>query len=64
VTALIEIKGSLYRRPAWIPDSTVVVDIEITSAHIERYVVVAVTSDASEAGILIEAVAACCIGNK
>ena len=64
VAALILIKFGLDRRPARIPDCTVVVDVEITAAHIERNVVVTITRDPSEPGIHVEAVAACRIGDK
>ena len=64
MAALILVKFGLYRRPARIPDCAVVVDVEITAAHVQRYVVVAVTCDSSESRILVEAVAACSVGDQ
>ncbi len=64
VAALILIQLCLYRGPAGVPYSTVIVDIEVTSAHIKRHVVIAVTCDTSETCILVEAVTACCVGDE
>ena len=64
MTALILIKFSLYGRPSGIPDSTVVVDVEITSAHIKGYVVIAVSRDPAEPCILIERITTCSVGDQ
>jgi len=64
MAALISIELCLYRRPAGIPYCAIVIDVEITTAHIERYVVIAITCNSSEPCVLIEAVAAGSIGNK
>ena len=64
VAALIFVKFGLNRRPAGIPDRAVVVDVEITAAHIQRYVVVTVTCDSSESRVHVEAVAACSVGDQ
>ena len=64
VTAFIAVKLSLYGRPAGVPYVAAVVDVEITSAHINGNVVVAITGNAAESCVLIEAVTARCIGAK
>ena len=64
MTALIKIKLCLYRWPARIPDSFAVFNIEISSAHVDRHVVVTVTSYSSQSCVLIEGIASCCVGDK
>ena len=64
MAALILVKLCLDRRPSRIPYRTVVVNVEITSAHIQRYVIVTVTCDSSESGVHIEAVAACSVRDQ
>ena len=58
VTALIEVEGCLAGLPAWVPDGVAVLDIEVSSAIVHRYIVVAIAGDTTELGILVEAVAA------
>ena len=58
VTALIEVERRLARLPAWVPDGVAVLDIEVSSAIVHRYIVVAIAGDTTELGILVEAVAA------
>ena len=43
---------------------TGIVDVKITSAHIDGNVVIAISCDAAQSGILIEAIAARRVGNK
>ena len=64
MAALVEIELRLDRRPARIPDRAVVGDIEVPAAHVDRHIVVAVTGDAAQTGILIEAVAAGGVGDQ
>lgn len=64
MTTLIEIESGLYRRPSGVPDLTLIVDVEITSANIHRDVVIAITSDAAHTRILVKMIAARCIGDQ
>ena len=64
VTAFIGIQLCFCRRPARRPDGAVVVDIEVTTAHVNRNVVVTVSGDSTQTGILKEVVAAGCVGNQ
>ena len=64
VTAGVSIQISLYRRPARRPYGLAVLDVEVTAAHIYRYIVVAITGDSAETGILIEVIAAGSVGNQ
>ena len=57
MTALVAVEGSLTGFPTWIPYSTAVVDVEVTTTGIHRYAVVAIACDATELGIFIEVVA-------
>ena len=43
---------------------TVIIYIEIASAHINGNVVIAIARDAAKSCVLVEAVTACCIGDK
>ena len=64
VAALVAVKVCLYGRPAGVPYMTVVVDVEIASAHIHGNVVIAVTCNTAQSRVLIEAVTARGIGDK
>ncbi len=64
VTALVAVKLGLYGRPAGVPHGISVLDVEIASAHIHGDVVIAVTGDAAKSSVLVEAVAACRIGDQ
>ena len=58
MTALVEVERSLTGLPSRIPYSITILDIEISTAVVHRYIIVAITGDAAELCILIEAVAA------
>jgi hypothetical protein len=58
VTALVEVERSLTGLPSRIPYSIAILDIEISTAVVHRYIIVAITGDAAELCILIEAVTA------
>ena len=64
VAAGVIVKLGLYGGPAGIPNGVAVLDIKVASAQINRHVVVAVTGNAAEPCVLIEAVAARSVGNK
>ena len=64
MAALIEVEGSLAGFPSRVPYRSVVIDIEITSAIVHRYVIIAVTGDAAELGILVERIATCCVRDE
>src|SRR5574344_1996440 len=64
MTALVAVKLRLHRFEARVPDCLAVFDIEVASVRIERNVVVAVAGNAAEAGISIECVSSCGVGNK
>ena len=56
--ALIAVQLGLGGLPAGIPHGAVVIDVEVVSASIGGHVVVAVTGEAQQAGILAEGIAA------
>ena len=66
MTALVEVERGLTRLPTWIPyyclvsltPCLLVYNIKVSPAIVHRYVVVAIAGDATELGILVEAVAA------
>ena len=62
VAALVAVELGLYRGPAGVPDSVAVLDVEVSSAHVDGDVVIAITCDTAQTSVLIEAVAACGIG--
>ena len=64
MTALISIQLCLHWRPARVPDRTVLIDIELTSTHINRYVVVTVTSDSSKTSVFVEGISSGSVGNQ
>ena len=64
VTAFVAVKFGLYGRPAGVPHMTAVIDIEITSAHVHGNIVVAIAGNAAKSCVLVEAVAACRVGNQ
>ena len=64
MAALVRIQLGLYRRPAGIPDGAVLIDVEITSAHIDGNVVITITSDTAQAGILVERITSGSVGNQ
>src|SRR5574344_412397 len=64
MTALVAVKLRLHRFEARVPDCLAVFDIEVASVRVERNVVVAVAGNAAEAGIGIECVSACSVGNE
>ena len=63
VATFVGIKRGLGRFPTGIPDSVTILYVEITATGIHRHTVVAVTGEATEFGILIEAVASGGIGD-
>ena len=64
VTAGVSVQIGLDRRPARRPYGLAVLDVEVTAAHVNRYVVVAVTGDSAETGILVEVIAAGSVGDQ
>ena len=64
VSALVEIQWRLARLPSRIPDVSVVVNVEVASTIIHRYVVVAIAGDTSEFGVLVERIASSSIGDE
>ena len=56
--------AEINRAPRGTPDRFAVVNIEVSSSHISRYVVIAIAGDAAKSCILIEAISACGVGNK
>ena len=64
VTAGIAVKLCFNRAPAGVPYCALIVDIEVSSAHINGDVVVTVSCDSSESCVLKEAVASCGIGDQ
>lgn len=64
VAAGICVQVCLYRRPARRPYGFAVLDVEITAAHVYRYVIVAITGDPAQTGILIEVIAAGGVGDQ
>ena len=64
VTAGVSVQIGLDRRPARRPYGLAVLDVEVTAAHVNRYVVVTVTGDSAETGILVEVIAAGSVGDQ
>ena len=64
VTALIGVERGFDRHPARGEHRVAVLDIEVLSAGVGGHVVVAVAGDAQHARILVEAVAAACVGHQ
>ena len=64
VTALVSIQLGLDGRPAGIPDGSVVIDIEITAAHIDGNIVITISGNSAETGILIEGVTSGSVGDQ
>ena len=64
MTAGIAVQFGLNRLPAGIPNGIAVLDVIIPSALIQTTVVVAVTGQPQQLGILIERVAACGVGDQ
>ena len=62
MTALIAVKLSLYRLPTWIPNGIAVLYVEIMTAIIKRNIIVTITCKSQQLCILIEAIAATCVG--
>ena len=58
MTALVEVERRLTGLPTWVPNGISILDVEVAPAIVHRYVVVAIAGDATELGILVEAVAA------
>ena len=58
VTALVEVEWRLAGLPSWIPYRVAVLDVEVTASIVHRHIVVAIAGDATELGVLVEAVAA------
>ena len=57
MAALIEVERCLARFPTGIPDGLAILDVEVATAIVHRHVVVAITGDAAELGILVEGIA-------
>ena len=64
MTALVEVERRLAGLPSRIPNGIAILDIEVATAIIHRYIIVAIARDATELGILVEAVAACGVGDE
>jgi hypothetical protein len=64
MTALIEVERRLTGFPSRIPDGVAILDVEVAAAIVHRHVVVAITGDTAELGVLVKTVSACCIGDE
>ena len=64
VAAFVAVQLGLNRGPAGVPHGIAVLDVEIATAHINRNIVVTITGDAAQAGVLIERIAAGGVGNQ
>lgn len=64
VTALVAVEWSLAGLPSGIPHGVAVLDIEIAAAIVHRHTIVSVAGDTPEFCVLVEGIAACCIGDE
>ena len=64
MTALIAVKLGLCGLPSGIPDRIAILDIEVFTIGIKRAVVIAITGETQELGILIEGVTSACVGDQ
>ena len=64
VAAFVAVKFGLGRLPAGIPDRVAILYVEIFAVAVGRHIVVTVTGQAQQLGILIEGIAAAGVGNK
>ena len=64
MTALVEVERCLAGLPSWIPHGVAILDVEITATIVHRHIVVAITRDATELGILVETVTSSSVGNQ
>ena len=58
MTALVEVEGCLTRFPTRVPYGIAILDVEIASTIVHRYVVVTIAGDTTELRILVEAITA------
>ena len=64
VAALVFVERRLAGLPAGRPHGAAVVDVEVASAVVHRHVVVAITGDAAELGVLVERISAGGVGDE
>jgi hypothetical protein len=64
MTTLVEVERGLTGLPARIPDSIAILNIKVPTPIVHRYIVVTITGDATELGILIKAVSTCGVTNQ
>ena len=64
VTALITVKLGLRRLPSGIPYRILILDIKISAVRVSRHIVVAITGQTKQFGILIEGIATAGVRNK
>jgi hypothetical protein len=64
MATLVEVEWRLAGLPPRVPDSVAVLDIEIPTSIVHRYIIVAITGDAAEFGILVERIAAGGVGDE
>ena len=61
VPAFITVQRCFHRFPSWRPDCPLIIDIEISTAHVKRYIIIAIACQAAEFCISVECIPACCI---
>jgi len=54
MTALVEIEWSFAGLPSWVPNCVAVLDVKVSATIIHGNIVVTITSDTAELGILVE----------
>ena len=54
MTALVEIEWSFAGLPSWVPNGVAILDIKVSATIVHWYIVVTITSDTAELGILVE----------
>ena len=64
VTALVEVERRLTGFPSRIPDGVAILDVEVTAAIVHRHVVIAITGDTAELGVLVKTVSTCGIRDE
>ncbi|MNJ54788.1 hypothetical protein D3C77_502440 [compost metagenome] len=64
MTALIEIELPFDRHPAWCPEVTVIMQVVVATASIQRNVVITITSQAAKAGVAVESISSGRVGDE
>jgi hypothetical protein len=54
MTALVEIEWSFAGLPSWVPNGVAILDIKVSATIVHWYIIVTITSDTAELGILVE----------